>query len=104
MTTLTELKKLAEGVATPPPWELRKREKQTIVATVGAEWGWVMDNEPYYPTRPEVADMEFIAAANPSTLLKMIEVMEKLNNELQFYAGQMDSTDEALAAYKEFNK
>lgn len=82
MTTLAELKKLAEES--------------------GPEW---FDADQLYALGFMDGDAEFCAAANPATILKMIELIELQHRALDDYEYTSSSVgEEALAAYEEFNK
>jgi hypothetical protein len=103
MTTLTELKKLAEE-ATPGPWDSPQHSGYAVRNSAG--YGIIL------------ADCrrtaKFIAAANPQTILKLIELVELQHGALRIEAniyidndpedGPPESIAEALASYERFVK
>lgn len=108
MTDLKKLRELAEA-ATPGPWrfdygngaiESENKEHYRITVAVidnlserhfhceqfGLGW-----NPPYFPRHPDL-DMEFIEAANPETVIALIDRIEKLELQLK-------EANEALSWY-----
>lgn len=98
MTDLKNLRELAEK-ATPGPWrfdygngaiESENKEHYRITVAVidnlserhfhceqfGLGW-----NPPYFPRHPDL-DMEFIEAANPETVIALLDRIEKLDSAL----------------------
>ena len=107
---LQQLKQLAEA-ATPGPWKsaeftdewfLETNHKYAVEGTsmriVSVEGMGVE-----YQT-----NSEFIAAANPATILQMIACMEMMGDALEMYMSDEDIpwsvVEAALTAYKEFGK
>ena len=109
---LTNLKKLAEA-ATPGPWIEGGRGQDNLDKD-----GLPIEYDAVYPVDEEQEndiiarevqhdDCKFIAAANPQTILAMIEVMEQMGEALKWHTAMtrpIARTDEALAAYNKLKE
>lgn len=79
---LLELKKLAEA-ATPGPWWIQgaQSDYELMGAKTGSQNGWALGTRimelDTWKMEPSRANAEFIAAANPSTILALIAEIEK---------------------------
>ena len=102
---ITELEKLAKA-ATPGPWEFSKETEN--VATSDGE----LDIAFRY-TPAEEGDMtgEFISAANPKTILHMLDLIDEMAEALKYYAdtfsrddGKKTRAQIAFDKYKEMMK
>ena len=82
MISITHLKALAEK-ATKGPWNLYQYFRTTGVVT---------DIEQHRQTRiasiKSRDDADYVAAANPSTILALIEELEEKTKALEFYASR----------------
>jgi hypothetical protein len=101
---LSELEKLAKA-ATPGPWS--NREAEGLDECIWSDKGqaWIMYNDEFQ-SMPQ-NDSDFIAAANPETILAMIELLRDMAEELEscLVAFSEDEDIEAvLAKYKEMTK
>lgn len=83
MTDHTELRKAAEA-ATPGPWVLQHGDaailepRSSVTAKNGKR---ICDNEPYYPTAVTDNNAAFIAAANPATIIALLDEIDHLEHE-----------------------
>lgn len=77
----TELRRLAQA-ATPGPWK-QAPWHSTDVLPVGwaEEWGDLPSRGPFaITTTTELADAAFIAAANPSVILSLLDELDRLDD------------------------
>lgn len=75
-----ELRELAEK-ASPGPWDARCREfsNTELPRNIWSEYGWVCKTEGISP----VEDAEFISAANPETVLALLDEIDQLEAEVE---------------------
>lgn len=108
MTNLPDrLKKLRECAerATKGPWEMRpidlyeKEEPGTGFEIVAANGQQILDNQTYYPAAPEENEAAHIAAFNPDTALKLLDLIERQRRALGIIATTVrdNNPDAAIA-------
>ena len=90
------LEKLAKA-ATSGPWETNPADvlSEELEVTASNHFVSICDAAPY--------DALYIAAANPQTILAMIEVIKEMAEALEWQQGG-DLRKAALAKYKEMTK
>ena len=90
MIDLDELEKLAKG-ATRGPWEYKAGLHTDGLIWVPTEGEMAIE----FPHTNAIADTQFIAAANPETVLKLIEVAKAARNLLDGHDNIYDVTCKA---------
>jgi len=106
MTSLTDLKRLAEA-ATAGPWTNRELEnmEDCILGSDGETW--VLYNDEINTMKQ--TDSDYVTAANPQQIIAMIECMEKMQTALRYIADYYDPVGfssrlahQTIAAYDQF--
>ena len=102
---ITELEKLAKA-ATPGPWRQSEHEHlKDCIMTHGSNPVIYCDEVPIMA----LEDAAYVAAANPQTILAMIELMREMGEALHVVRlctppAQRPIVDSALAKWKEMTK
>lgn len=110
MTTLNELEALAKD-ATQGPW-MRLFGERTVYDRMndGCRGVAIVRTDTHPPCGKDVDNLDFIAAANPATILALIALVRQQHEALEGFIGEeeeeypLTKAAHALAAYEQFGK
>lgn len=79
---LDELRKIAEA-ATPGPWQIEYQRVVDCIPALGYNFDKVIADT--VPTNNGGANLKYIAAFNPATALRLLELIEDAEKMAEFY-------------------